>query len=72
MMTASLTKQDALAKVRQAAAALALAQPGMAGYSAAIFRIANARLVRAQMAAADAGASSSQITIASEWTGMTL
>lgn len=72
MMTASLTKQDALAEVRVAAAALALAQPGMAGYSPAIFRIANARMVRAQLAAADAGATSMQITIASEWNGMQL
>lgn len=71
-MTASMQKQDALAKVREAAACLALAQPGMAGYSPAIFRRANARLVWAQLAAADAGATSSQITIASEWNGMTL
>lgn len=71
MLTTDI-KRTALDAVRVAAMNLAIAQPGMVAYSPAIFRIANVRLVRAQMAAADAGASSLEITTASEWNGMTL
>lgn len=71
-MTTSMTKRDALTQVRLAAMDLAMAQPGRPGYQVERFRRANAALVRAQLAAADAGASSSEITQASEWNGMTL
>ena len=71
-MTTSTQKTNALSQVRLAAMDLAMAQPGRPGYSVERFRRANSALVRAQMAAADAGASSSEITQSSEWNGMTL
>lgn len=71
-MTTSMTKRDALTQVRLAAMDLAMAQPGRPGYTVDRFRRANSALVRAQLAAADAGASSSEISQSSEWNGMTL
>lgn len=71
-MTVSSTKHDALNDVRLAATALAVAQPGFTGYTSARFREANTSLVRAQMAAADHGATVQEIAEASEWNGMAL
>lgn len=71
-MTTSMTKRDALTQVRLAAMDLAMTQPGKPGYKIEKFRAANSGLVRAQLNAADAGASSSEITQASEWNGLSL
>lgn len=60
------TKNEALAAVRQAVVELAEAQYG----SIDRFRAANAALAVAQYQAADAGASSAEITDASTWNGV--
>lgn len=61
-----MTKSEALATVRRAVVELAQAQGGPIDQ----FRAANARLAVAQLAAADAGATSAEITEASEWNGV--
>lgn len=61
-----MTKNEALAAVRQAVVELADAQGG----SIDRFRAANAHLAVAQLNAANAGASSREISAASEWNGM--
>lgn len=58
-----MTKNEALARVRQAVVELADAR----GKEIEQFRAANAHLVTAQLDAANAGASSSEINAASEW-----
>lgn len=63
-----MTKNEALACVRQAVIELADAQGGTIDR----FRSANAHLAVAQLNAANAGASSTEITAASEWNGVTL
>lgn len=69
MTTTASPKRAALDAVRIAAMNLALAQPGYTGYTEARFRAANVTLVRAQLRAADAGATSLEISDASEWDG---
>lgn len=54
-------QQDALRRLRNAAYALSLCQPGMHGYSVTRFRDANRALALAQLAAAEAGFSSDRI-----------
>lgn len=63
-----MTKNEALAAVRQATAQLADAQGG----SIDRFRQANANLAMAQLDAATAGATSFEIEQASDWNGVSL
>lgn len=61
-----MTKNEALAAVRQAVVELIDAQGGTLDR----FRAANAHLAVAQLQAANAGASSREITEASSWNGI--
>lgn len=61
-----MKKNEALAAVRQAVIELADAQGGTIDR----FRAANAHLAVAQLKAAEAGASSAEITEASTWNGI--
>lgn len=67
-----MTKRDALTQVRLAAMSLYESQPGRRGSGIPQLRQANAVLVRAQLVAADVGASSYEINQASEWNGLSL
>jgi hypothetical protein len=61
-----MTKTEALAAVRQAVIGLLDAQ----GSGLDRFRAANAQLAKAQLDAANVGASSHEITEASSWNGI--
>jgi len=61
-----MTKNEALAALRRAVVELADAQGG----SIDRFRAANAHVAVAQLNAAGAGASSAEISAASEWNGL--
>lgn len=61
-----MTKTEALRALREAVAELAAAQ----GKSIDRFRSANAHVAIAQLHAANAGASSAEITEASSWNGI--
>lgn len=67
-----MTKNEALAQVRVASISLSVTQPGRKYYSVDNFRSANAALARAELMAADAGASALEITQAAEWNGVIL
>lgn len=62
-----MTKQQALAQLELNAMALAAAQPGFMGLDIDTFRRANARLAWSQLDAAAAGATSYEISMASQW-----
>lgn len=64
-----MNKHDALAKVRVASIALAMAQPGYSTYTPNKFRAANAAVALAQLHAVEAGASAGEVSAAAEWNG---
>lgn len=67
-----MNKHDALAHVRVASLALAMAQPGYTACTPEKFRQANAAVATAQLHAVEAGATASEVTAAAEWNGVSL